>query len=392
MRDGAQTFPLISSRRSRRSRILTAVVSVGLAAGGVFVSAAPAGAAAAWSRTSSPNPSGSTGSTLSAVACPTTTSCFAVGRYTIGATTKTLAEHWNGSSWSIESSPNPGSGSANLSGVACPSAHSCFAVGSYAVGSAQNALVEHWNGHGWGLLGAATPSNANGVGLTGVSCPALKSCFAVGSFSTSTTTNTLAEHWNGSSWSVVSSPNPAGSTAASLRGVSCPSGGSCFAVGVFVAGSTTETLAEHWNGHGWGLQTSRNPGGATSAALTSVSCPATKNCFAVGNYSTGSGAKTLAEHWNGSSWSVESTSNPSSAASLNSVSCPSTKTCFAVGNSTVKNLIEHWNGNGWGTMSVPSPKHVDHAAGVACPSLRICFAVGGVTNTPPGKTMTLRYR
>jgi len=276
--------------------------------------------------------------------------------------------------------------------VACPSGHSCFAVGSYAVGSAQNALVEHWNGSGWGILASATPHNANGLGLTGVACPNTKSCFAVGSFSTSTTTNTLAEHWNGSSWSVEPSPNPGGSTAASLRGVSCPAAKSCFAVGVFVAGSTTKTLAEHWNGSSWGLETSKNPGGATSATLTSVSCPATKSCFAVGNYSPGSGAKTLAEHWNGSSWSTEPTSNPSSASSLNGVSCPNTKSCFAVGNSTVKNLIEHWNGSGWGKMSSPSPKLVDHAAGVSCPSARICFAVGGVTNTPPGKTMTLRYR
>jgi hypothetical protein len=304
-----------------------------------------------------------------------------------------LTEHWNGSSWSIESSPNPAGGNAaNLSGVACPSTHSCFAVGSYAVGSAQNAVVEHWNGSAWGILAAATPHNANGVGLTGVACPATKSCFAVGSYSTSTTTNSLTEHWNGSSWSVVSSPNPGGSTAVSLRGVSCPSTHSCFAVGVFATSSATKTLAEHWNGSSWGLETAANPGRATSASLTSVSCPATKSCFAVGNYSAGSGAKSLAEHWNGSSWSDEPTANPSSSASFNSVSCPSAKSCFAVGNSTVKNLIEHWNGSDWGTMSSPSPKHVDHASGVSCPSARICFAVGDVTNTPPGKTMTLRYR
>ncbi|MGO9875861.1 MAG: hypothetical protein ACLPVY_18950 [Acidimicrobiia bacterium] len=327
------------------------------------------------------------------MACPTTTNCFAVGRYTTGSTTKTLTEHWNGTSWSIDSSPNPSSGAAaNLSGVACPSTHSCFAVGSFAAGSAQNALVEHWNGHSWGILASATPRNANGVGLTGVACPSTKSCFAVGSFSTSTTTNSLAERWNGHSWSIESSPNPGGSTAASLRGVACPSTKSCFAVGVFATSSATKTLAEHWNGSAWGFVTPKNPSGATSATLTAVSCASTKSCFAVGNFSTGKGAKTLAEHWNGSSWSMERTTNPSSSASLNSVSCPSTKSCFAVGNATIKNLIEHWNGNDWGTMSSPSPKSVDHAVGVSCPSARICFAVGDVTNVPPGKTMTLRYR
>jgi hypothetical protein len=378
---------------SGRSRLFTLAVSVGLVAGGLVAAAAPAGAGPVWSLLSTPDPGGSSGVTLRAVACPTTTSCFAVGSYGSGSTTKPLAEHWNGSSWSIQSTPVPGgTDAANLSGVSCPSTKSCFAVGSYAAGSTQLPLVEHWNGSAWGVQGSAAPGGSAGAGLTGVSCPNPKSCFAVGNFSTSFSINPLAEHWNGSSWSVQASPNPSGSSSTTLRGVSCPSAKSCFAVGVYTTSTATKTLAEHWNGSSWGVLASANPGGSTVAALTSVSCPSTKSCFAVGNYSAGSGSRTLAEHWNGSSWAQQATVNPSSATSLNGVSCPNTKSCFAIGNSQIKNLVEHWNGSNWGTTAIPSPQLIAHAAGVTCPSARICFAVGSVTNSGASKAMTLRYR
>ncbi len=381
----------ISRRSSRLRRLTTLAAAVGLVAG-TFAAAQPAGAAAAWSKTTTPNPSGSIGTVLTGVACPTTTSCFAVGRTSVGTGFKTLVEHWNGTGWSIMPSPNPTGSSANLSGVACASTKSCFAVGSYSVGnSGQRTLVEHWNGAAWGFLTGANPSAATDASLTGVACPNLKGCFAVGSYTTPSFTNTLIEHWNGTEWGIQASPNPPGA-AANLRSIACPSTKSCFAVGSSATGSGFRTLAEHWNGTGWGFLSAANPSGATGANLTGVACPNTKSCFAVGNYSTGAGAKTLAEHWNGSGWSSEATLNPSSSASLNAVACPNTKSCFAVGNSQIKNLIEHWNGSGWGGFSSPSPASVAHLNAVACPSPRICFAVGTYTSTSFSLSMALRYR
>jgi hypothetical protein len=66
--------------------------------------------------------------------------------------------------------------------------------------------------------------------------------------------------------------------------------------------------------------------------LSSVSCPTTTNCFAVGAYATTPGADTLVEQWNGTSWSMITTPNPSADTNkLAGVSCPSTTNCFAVG-------------------------------------------------------------
>ena len=271
MRTDVRAIRYISPRRVRAQRFARLAVAVGLIAGGL-AGAPPAGAAAVWSMSSSPNPAGSINTTLSGVACPTTTSCFAVGRFTAGGVTKTLIEHWNGSGWGSMPSPNPGSATtSNLSGIACPSTKSCFAVGSYSTGGGQRTLVEHWNGSAWGFLTGANPSIATDASLTGVSCPNLKGCFAVGSYSTASSTNTLVEHWNGSEWGIQASPNPPGG-AANLRSIACPSPKSCFAVGATATGSGIRAFAEHWNGTGWGFLTAANPSTATAATLTGVAC------------------------------------------------------------------------------------------------------------------------
>ena len=322
--------------RTIRPKLFGVAVAVGLISAAVAAGAPPAGASS-WSVVTSPNPSGSLTTTLSAVACPSTKSCFAVGSAVTGGVLRPLAARWNGSTWGIVPSPIPSSASgAALAGVTCPNTKSCFAVGSFTTRTATETLVEHWNGVGWGLLGSINVTTFNA--LNAVTCASTKSCFAVGNYA-SGTMRTLVEHWNGSAWGVMPSPNPSGSTSASLRGVACPT---------------------------------------------------TKSCFAVGTMSNASGAHTLGEHYNGSGWGVLS-EPPAAAAVLAGVACPTAKSCFAVGNASVKNIIEHWNGTGWGSTSAPNPPSVDHLSGVACPSRAICFAVGDNNKVFPQKALTLRY-
>jgi hypothetical protein len=87
-------------------------------------------------------------------------------------------------------------------------------------------------------------------------------------------------------WSVVPSPNPRGSTSPELVGVSCPSSTSCFAVGDYDTAffEASPTLVEHWNGSSWSPMASPNPTGSPLTVLEGVSCPSTTSCFAVGFY------------------------------------------------------------------------------------------------------------
>jgi hypothetical protein len=106
---------------------------------------------------------------------------------------------------------------------------------------------------------------------------------------------TLAEAWNGTSWTVQTTANPSGSGYNSLAAVSCPTAAMCTAVGTYNNGSTAVTLAEAWNGTSWSFQSTQNPSGAIASALYGVSCPVTTACSAVGDWNYFN--YTLAEQW-----------------------------------------------------------------------------------------------
>ncbi len=70
------------------------------------------------------------------------------------------------------------------------------------------------------------------------------------------------------------------------------------------AGTTDTTVAEQWNGTAWTVLTTPSP--ATFSALGSVSCTSPVHCVAVGGSSaTATGTVSpLTEVWNGSAWTV----------------------------------------------------------------------------------------
>ena len=142
---------------------------------------------------------------------------------------------------------------------------------------------------------------------------------------------TLAERWNGTTWSVMVSPNVPGASTNELTGVSCVSSASCFAVGSAVVASVSQTLVEAWNGTNWQIVTSPNPSGSTGSSLSSVSCTSTASCFAVGSSSNSTTTIALTEQWDGTSWQIFAGPNPDSAAVLAGVSCTSPTSCLAVG-------------------------------------------------------------
>ena len=306
-----------------------------------------------------PVPAGASKISLKSVSCTAESACTAVGSYYLEAKAeyKTLADRWNGTSWSQQSTPNPPEGSASsaLLGVSCGSSASCMAVGKVN----EKPFAERWNGSEWTLGAPPKPSGATSAGLEGVSCISA-SCTAVGTRAESGT-KTLTETWNGSTWSVVASPNPAelGSLGAYLSSVSCASTTSCIAVGrYFNEGLEAKTLAESWNGSGWTIQSSPNASGEKQNSLLSISCSSPAVCTAVGYSSPSYGSArttTLGERWNGSEWSLQSTPNPQlppapvNEAQLEGVSCASSTMCIAVGNDhhTEKGFAQLWDGSKW---------------------------------------------
>jgi hypothetical protein len=93
-----------------------------------------------WSIVSSPN-AGTSDDQLESVSCVSASDCVAVGRTDTGSAYETLVMVWDGTVWSIVSSPNAGTSNDRLESVSCVSASQCVAVGSTFTGSAYETLV-----------------------------------------------------------------------------------------------------------------------------------------------------------------------------------------------------------------------------------------------------------
>jgi hypothetical protein len=359
-------------------------------------------ASGTWSLQSVPSPTEGTGAALLGASCPSATACTSVGYYVRGAEgPRPLAEHWNGSSWSLQIAlaPTGTNGDARLLSVACPSTTECIATGYYRFleGGLEHRgpLAERWTGgSAWSILTTPTPSEGRFTQLSSISCVSASSCWAVGYSESSTgVANTLTEHWNGSAWAIQSSPNPAEGKANTLAAVSCTSATACTAVGHYKNSAGVEvTLAERWNGSAWAVQSTANPTGATGSALLTVSCASSESCAAAGDsLAAGKLEAPLAESWNGTAWSTIAMSSAQSVST--GVSCGSATFCISVGDSTDASvqvgefgLAREWNGAEWklpgaGTAAEdpvrPASFGDTQLNGVSCaPASVWCYAVG----------------
>ncbi|MHB8289767.1 MAG: hypothetical protein ACYDEY_11110 [Acidimicrobiales bacterium] len=167
----------------------------------------------------------------------------------------------------------------------------------------------------------------------GVYCRSSNSCTAVGSYYSGTAYQTLIEAWNGASWSIIASPDRSASTNNELYRISCASATSCTAVGAYNNGAFNQTLAERWNGTTWSIVASHNTAASQFNALDNISCVSVTSCIAVGSSYNHYAQQALIEAWNGTSWSIVASADTSSSATnaLNAVSCASETFCTAVG-------------------------------------------------------------
>src|ERR1700737_482830 len=99
---------------------------------------------------------------------------------TIGGLTATLAEHWDGSQWTVVATPAPGVNT-YLLGVAAVSANDVWAVGvnQQTATSTVLPLIEHWDGSTWSLVPA--PTVTRGI-LIAVSAVSSQDVWAVGNW------------------------------------------------------------------------------------------------------------------------------------------------------------------------------------------------------------------
>ena len=264
-----------------------------------------------------------------------------------------------GTAWSIVPSANE-TGSNWLQAVSASAANDAWAVGWYLPSTGQDeTLALHWNGTAWSVVD--TPNGGqNGDQLFGVAAVSPSDAWSVGWAAGSPTTytsTTVVEHWTGSSWSVVSSPNPSKDPlygTNQLYDVRAFASDDVWAAGWQWVPAGSAPLVEHWDGRSWKVSKTPSSGFLQTVALDGTS---SNDIWAVGygyTFSSG-GDQSLVMHYDGSRWSVVPTPVLSIDNYLNDVAAISPTDVWAVGYSRTSSLdiqpyFLHWDGSTWSTV------------------------------------------
>jgi hypothetical protein len=169
-------------------------------------------------------------------------------------------EQYSGSGWSNVTVPNVGHFGLLL-GVTCASINQRWVVGSSGAGAGSRALVLAYAGSDWKVVSHSDDSL--GFSLLGaLTCTSAGDCWAVGQHAQTAVGQTLVpktliEQSAAGVWTVVNSLN-VGSQDNILYGAACASAKDCWAVGVCTNTPGSQTLIEHYDGSGWSVVSSPN--------------------------------------------------------------------------------------------------------------------------------------
>jgi hypothetical protein len=235
-------------------------------------------------------------------------------------------------------------GDADVSSVSCASPGNCAAGGYYSTdtsGHQQAFVVEEKNGS-WGTA-LEVAGNLNigpdpSARIDTVSCASAGNCTAGGQYDNGSGVQAFViSEVNGvwtSAHEVAGSLNDGG--AASVTTVACGSAGNCSAGGAYdYGGYSAPFLVTEQNGV-WGQATDVPGLVIRDAYVSSVSCASAGNCAAGGDYDGAGNGVFVARQKNGV-WGHSTTlpgvdsRNKGSSVGISSVSCPPTGSCVAVG-------------------------------------------------------------
>jgi len=293
---------------------------------------------------------------LAGVSGTSSTDVWAVGNYEPQLyLPQTLILHFDGTAWTVLPSPNLGTVYNYLTGVAAISTKDAWAVGWYqSVGTDPIPLILHWDGTSWTTVPAPELSG-NGSPLWGVTAISSDDVWAVGAENGGS--DTLALHWDGVAWKLVTTPD-AGDSANVLKGVTAVSSTDVWAAGYYYAGADGyKDLTVHWDGSTWSVVP--GPVLAGEMILLSIEAAATDDVWAVG--ATGSPIESLtgayAQHWDGKAWAQVPVITEELEGFLSGVAVVGTKDVWVSGEQfefdpgPKESLAEHWDGTSWTAAS-----------------------------------------
>jgi hypothetical protein len=354
-------------------------------------------------RSVSPDPTKVDDSIFTGVSMASASDGWAVGSFSNPqAVDEPLAEHWGGHSWRITATPPLPKTGANgvFNGVDEAGPANVWAVGSFtpAAGGTRT-LIEHFTGKSWAVVHSPNPFTGPGAQdeLNAVGGTSASDLWAAGFDFEGNIAQGLFAHFNGTTWKAA--PPLAAAGIPDFEAVSAVSPSDVWAVGTSLSVEDS-TLAAHWDGHTWQVVTTPCLNGTTIVLqedacrqsqneLTGVTAVATNNVWASGFETESSGFHVpYVLHWNGTTWSLTMTPNPGqgqglAGGSLFGITAVSASDVWAVGHSqdnagTITTLTERFNGSTWSAIPSPNPGLLgnDTLFGVASAGGGQVFAIG----------------
>lgn len=252
---------------------------------GVFVATRDAGV---WTASLLPMPAGITNAQLTSIACPTSTWCVAVGGNLPGYPVRPLVAVWQDGTWTT-SSP-AALAAVEPAQVTCTTANACVVAGERT-----NPALARLTDQGWSApVPLSLPGNYRDAHLTGLSCSSATDCMTVGWAQQLIPfgdvqiplTRTVAYRLHGARVARVLNSGPL-VQGWRLEGVTCATPNDCLAVGTKTFLSQVNPFGEYllrWNGWGWKQTPLTVAPGDTHALLgriTLLGCTGTTSCRVV---------------------------------------------------------------------------------------------------------------
>jgi photosystem II stability/assembly factor-like uncharacterized protein len=249
-----------------------------------------------------------------------------------------------------------------ITAVSCASATHCWAGAFDAKGSA---IIVTTNG---GATWRADYATTRFDGIDGIDCTSATHCLAIGDVAEGTSAAFLETTDGGAVWSVHAAPK----SLALPQDLSCANGSDCWAVGFAPDRFHAAVARTTDGGRVWTAESI--PALVTAMSSTfGISCASSADCVVTGEaaLTTTNGGKTWARH------------AVPGGAPLGPVTCPSTRDCYAVFNVTSgvpsnEETFVYTSTNGGVTWKdvLSTPRHVAGLGGLSCPTTTTCVAVG----------------
>ena len=198
---------------------------------------------------SAPGPCG-----LDGVSCASATNCVTVGTWTQSQEPiqNAVSVYWNGTSWTRDYELPARGNPAQLNAVSCTGSF-CLATGSSSDDSAGGTVADADTFDATSQSWTSVPPDLGNL------CAEFRACYWTAAISCASPTSCMtlggpdgSQWWNGTGW--ASARTISAGRGSALQGLSC-GGSNCLTVGFRTVAGKRRTLAELWNGSAWTIIT-----------------------------------------------------------------------------------------------------------------------------------------